>query len=33
MREELLALFDLSELEKYFTEDELANYPRETQEA
>jgi succinate dehydrogenase / fumarate reductase flavoprotein subunit len=27
MREDLLELFELSELEKYFTDGELANYP------
>jgi succinate dehydrogenase / fumarate reductase flavoprotein subunit len=29
MREDLLELFELSELEKYYTEGELASYPRE----
>jgi succinate dehydrogenase / fumarate reductase flavoprotein subunit len=29
MREDLLELFELSELEKYYAEGELAAYPRE----
>jgi succinate dehydrogenase / fumarate reductase flavoprotein subunit len=29
MREDLLELFELDELQKYYTEDELAGYPRE----